>query len=273
MSRIEKWIKIIFEQDNKLKFIISRILMRTGLSSLIRINRGGYSLRFYPSALSASLWVNREGRDDDELFLENVLKEGDTFIDIGANIGTLSLKASTLVGEGKVYSFEPHPNTFKYLEGNIALNSFSNISAFNVGLGEKQGVLRFTDNRSDDQNSVSEDGDIEVTINTLDQYEISDISLLKLDVEGFEKFVLEGAKSTLAKTKVLYNESWESHFNKFSYCTGDVIKLLNEAGFSVFRFSDMRLHAVDSHYVSEDCENLISIKDVDDFISKTSYKI
>ena len=61
--------------------------------------------------------------------LKNILKEGDTFVDVGANIGLMSIFSSFLVREsGKVFSFEPNPITNNILKENIELNNLSNIT-------------------------------------------------------------------------------------------------------------------------------------------------
>ncbi|MEE9437593.1 MAG: FkbM family methyltransferase [Saprospiraceae bacterium] len=187
------------------------------------------------------------------------MTKGDNFIDIGANIGSLTVLGAGIVGEkGKVISIEPHPRIFKFLEGNIKFNKLKNIKSYNVAVGESKGVLSFEDQSSDDQNkiSVKSSSGLKVDVDLLDNLTttIEKFKLLKIDVEGFELFVLKGAKNTLRKTEIVYFESWEKHFNNFDYSTGDVIKLLNDYGFKVFK--DKK--EIDTNYISEKCENLVA---------------
>src|SRR5260370_22584442 len=73
------------------------------------------------------------------------LKPGDTFVDIGANEGTISLLASSLVGRtGKVLSLEPNPRPREVFRSNIEHNAISNIHLFPTGLGERDDVLVLT---------------------------------------------------------------------------------------------------------------------------------
>ena len=59
-----------------------------------------------------------------ENFVWKYLKNNDTFVDIGANIGTVTLEASKKIGyNGKIFSFEPNSKTYKFLEGNIQYNN------------------------------------------------------------------------------------------------------------------------------------------------------
>ncbi len=149
------------------------------LCYIFQISRNGYRLHFFPTKLSAILWIDSLERVHDEVFLERLLREGDIFIDVGANIGTHTLKAASLIkSNGRVYAYEPRPTVFGFLQKNIHLNGFINIEVFNVALGEKEGVLRFSDLKSDDQNSISKQGAIAVNIEKLDDYNISKVDLI-----------------------------------------------------------------------------------------------
>jgi len=232
------------------RFLLSRALWASRLSSFFTIQGVGYKLRFYPSSVSAVMWCSPGLFQRDETVLRTILRPGDVFVDVGANIGALSLAGSSMVGEtGHVYAIEAHPRTVEYLRGNVKFNQACNVSVIHAALGDHDGRAFFSDRRSDDQNSVSESG-IEVPLRMLDQV-IPDIPvrLLKIDVEGFELFVLRGAARLLQKTEMVYFESFESHFKKFGYTTGDLLAYLAEAGFDT---------KVPMDYRSEHCENLLA---------------
>jgi FkbM family methyltransferase len=184
--------------------------MRTGLCRLLRIPQPGFVLRFYPSSLSAVLWIDPEDRRDDTDLLSNYLRAGDTVIDVGANIGNLALAAAVAVGpRGRVLAFEPHPRVFGYLSGNIALNHAVHVRAYNLALGDRRGATSLSDGRADDQNKVLPGGQgLPVPIERLDEVfdGQSDVSLLKIDVEGYEKYVLWGAEAVLSITACVYFE-------------------------------------------------------------------
>jgi len=188
----------------------ARNLMKLRLSSLFRIRQEGFFLKFYPSSMSRVLWVeqylSQESYKEEQQFFRAYLRPNDVVIDVGANIGFFTLISSMLVGKyGRVYAIEAHPRIYKYLQGNIALNGIENVRTFNVALGNRNGVVTFSDGKSDDTNLViTNDSGITVPIRRLDEIEIENdsVSLLKIDVEGYEKFVIEGGEYLLQKCDV-----------------------------------------------------------------------
>jgi FkbM family methyltransferase len=205
-------IRRILEEEKPIKFLLSRILWKTGLCILFRIKYGLAHLYFFKSALSASLWYNNNDRSEDLKVLMKTLKEGDLFIDIGANIGSLACNAMKIVGDkGKVICFEPHPKVYKHLLKNIKLNSNGcEVIALNKAVSNKSKVGYLSDSKMDDQNTISDSGiQIEmVTSEDILSYGIIDraINLLKIDVEGHEMDVLMGIESLLPQVENLYIE-------------------------------------------------------------------
>jgi FkbM family methyltransferase len=134
-------------------------------------------------------------------FLLHLLREGDNFVDIGANIGSYSILASAHVGANTI-SVEPVPSTFLHLTNNININQIQEkVTTYNFALGSQKGNIKFTYS-NDTANHVAtiEDQDtIEIPVVTLDEI-LNDRKaplLLKIDVEGFETEVIKGALNTL----------------------------------------------------------------------------
>ena len=253
-------------------------LKRTGLSHLFRIRHQDFVLRFYPTALSTAMFIDPDCRKVDHDFFHSYLRAEDVVVDIGANVGTLTLTASTCVGDrGKVMAFEPHPQTFKILLKNIRLNRRSNICPFNVALGERAYVARFSSSRvGDDQNAIlSSDEGLHVPVRDLDSFlgEEMRVALLKIDVEGYEPLVLFGARETLKRTKCIYFESCEAYFMKYGYRCSDLFRFLHQNGFSVYRVSDRKIYQLPIGYVSHEHEDLVAVRDTADFIRRTRFRI
>jgi FkbM family methyltransferase len=149
-----------------------------------------------------------------ELF-NNYLRPGMTVVDVGANIGVHTVYfARTLGPDGQVFAFEPQRILYQILCGNIALNQHNNVVALNAGLGAQSGnivVPRLDYASGGNFGGLSlgqwKKGD-EVPLRTLDSCGLKACHLIKIDVEGMELAVLEGAKSVLDEHKpLLYVEN------------------------------------------------------------------
>ena len=258
-----------------------RLLMKLGISPLLRIRQRDFVLRFYPSSISLVLWVNAcrgiTCFEEDERFYRRYLRAGDVVVDAGANIGFFSMLSAALVGPtGRVYAIEAHPKVAGYLRGNAACNGFENVAIHAVALGEKEGMLRLSDQKRDDRNMVVAAGEgIEVPVKRLDALGIEEerVALLKIDVEGYEKYVLEGAGELLERVDCLYFESCNVFFDEFGYRSSELFQLLLKQGFEIFRIEGERILAVSAEHQSEVCENLIAVREVGDFLERTGFVI
>lgn len=104
------------------------------------------------------------------------------------------------------------------------------------------------------------------------------MALLKLDVEGFEKFVIEGGQETFKKVGCVYFEVSEHNFRDFGYQTKDVLIAFENLGFSLFKIVEPgQLLVIDSQYTSQLAEhyyeNLFAIRNIKDFIERTAWTI
>lgn len=259
----------------------ARNLIKLRLCSLFRIQQKGFVLKFYPSTMSKALWVSqylsRESYMEDEQFFRRYLRPNDVVIDVGANIGFFTLLSSTLVGKyGKVYAFEPHPKTYKYLQGNVALNKVENVRTFNVALGDSNRIVRFSNHKkSDDKNSVVvDDSGITVPMRKLDQIGIENnsISLLKIDVEGYEKFVVEGAGHILQKVQCIYFEVLDRHFLKFGYKLADLFNILTTHDFQILEVQGNKVWSILPNCYPKSSKNLVAVREMQAFLKRTSFE-
>lgn len=136
-------------------------------------------------------------------FLLHVLKHGDTFFDIGANIGSYTLLASGICKANSV-AFEPVASTFDILAQNIALNQLQDkVILKNAAAGAREGNILFSTGEDTTNHVIADDepGDpesITVPVLTVDALAVNQPPLLvKIDVEGFETEVLKGMPQLL----------------------------------------------------------------------------
>ena len=149
-------------------------------------------------------------------FVRSVLKPGQTFVDIGANIGWFTILAGQIVGPaGRVYAFEPRPNTCERLRMAVAENGYRHVEVRQVALGAAAGRMTIASLvrmrnpggtwllASDAllaglrESEGYERFDVEVI--RLDDLAVESCHLLKIDIEGAEQLALAGAVETFRR--------------------------------------------------------------------------
>lgn len=145
-----------------------------------------------------------------QLLLQRALNPGDTFVDVGANEGMMTLLASNIVGEqGTVIAFEPNPVPRRILRRNLARNRLINVELHGSGLGDQRSNLQlFVPHVNSGEGSFtppSSDaaGEFITCPVSIGDDVIGDRRprVIKIDVEGFEAHVLRGLARTLARDR------------------------------------------------------------------------
>lgn len=148
--------------------------------------------------------------------LAAIVVEDSQVIDVGANIGFTSIALSALCPRGKIAAVEPLPRAFALLEENLSTADARNVSTFNIALGKERCELNMQGNHDflagsfiADKFSVpyADHFSEVVPVHPLDDVfptmGLSGLDAMKVDVEGFELDVFEGAQSTLSTYKPL----------------------------------------------------------------------
>jgi FkbM family methyltransferase len=134
---------------------------------------------------------------------EELVKPADVVYDIGAHFGYYTLLSSKLVGDrGRIIAFEPSPGNLARLYRHIELNRRSNVQVLELAVSDHEGTAHFETRTGSGVGHLADDGPLEVKLTTLDS--LSQLPLpqvMKLDVEGAEVGVLNGAKSLFSKCK------------------------------------------------------------------------
>lgn len=202
---------------------------------------------------------------NESIFLLHYLIEGDTFLDIGANVGHYSLIVASKTA-AKVIAIEPVPKTFKSLQLNIELNKLQEkVELHNIGLSDKEGVLFFTnDLNTTNRVNLNQTG-IKVDVKCIDNY-FSDreLNVIKIDVEGYEWFVLSGAVKTLNKkeTNIVIVELNNSSEN-FNIEESEVINILKNSGYKPYAYDFFKRELIPLVDKNDKQFNTIFIRDID----------
>lgn len=135
-------------------------------------------------------------------------KEGDTIIDVGAGHGEDTFTFSRLAGKtGRVIAIEAHPLSFKALQNFCRLNHLDNVTPIHLALMDKSGSVSIIESESWMENRVASDGEpassTTAPAGTLDdlcrKLGIEEVSFLKMNIEGAERFALVGAEETMPR--------------------------------------------------------------------------
>jgi FkbM family methyltransferase len=172
--------------------------------------------------------------------VRKLLKPGDTFIDVGAHIGWFTTVASRMVRDnGVVIACEPYPANAATLKENLALNNAENVRLVEMALGSQPGELSLAP--AGDSGGVTaldwgEGQRVTASMTTLDEVAagLSAVTLLKMDVEGWEPQVLRGGSATLRRTENVLIEVNKPALEKAGSSADEVYGLLREAGFATF---------------------------------------
>lgn len=192
-------------------------------------------------------------------FVLSHLKPGDRFLDIGANVGWFAIRAAERVGStGHVHAFEPRAVTAGLLDLSIIENGFDQrVTLHRLALGAQDGIARLLGCETSDNlggfRLARDDSDVfagmtseAVDMVTLDSLSIDGpVSLIKLDVEGAEPLVLNGARALLARDRpMILSEVFAAALRQVSNMdVAGYVDLITELGY--------RIHSLDNGIVGE----------------------
>jgi FkbM family methyltransferase len=181
-----------------------------------------------------------------KIITDMFINDGDTVIDCGANFGYNSVIMGKKIGRtGKLISFEPQNICFQQLNGNLILNNIFNSLTYKNVCGSKFDEiveLNPVDLSSSWVNigdtSIGTGGESVKTI-TIDSLKLNKLNFIKIDVQGYEYFVLEGSEQTISKFKPDIFIEIEPHLiEKFSITSQDIFDKLKIFGYEIYRIDN-----------------------------------
>jgi len=206
----------------------------------------------YPlkTAIGCSLFRG-EFESHEIAFLQETLKPGSIFLDIGANGGFYTVIAAKQVGvTGHVYAFEPGHSELEILRHNIAINHLTNVTIVECAIGNKTGKAQLAISSDGAMNSLAKTNHPQqcieywqsVEIIKLDDFiqksGIKKVDFIKIDVEGAEKFVFEGFKNILLsdnEIKIMFEAS-DLNASAFGYSVKEFLENILSSGMKLYYF-------------------------------------
>lgn len=197
----------------KLKKLGKRLVLMISQSDekmLIKIH--GMSFYIYPSPASIHDYLLKPYEPyTTELFM-HALRPGYVVLDIGAQFGYFSLLVAKVVGQtGKVFAFEPDPINFRILNQNIQINGYENIVyPVQKAVGDTHKLVTLSLYKDSDSHGIfrhtgaAVKGEISVECVTIDEFLNGQaVDVIKMDIEGYEPYALEGMKQTISRSPSL----------------------------------------------------------------------
>lgn len=190
----------------------------TGPMCLTAGRHGFFMFNRHDTYIGKGFEVYGEYCEHEVALLSQLLRPGQVFWDIGANIGALTIPLARVVGEtGSVVAFEPNPYVFHTLAGNVAANNLSQVRCFPYALSDAAGTLTVPQvdyNKTGNFGMVSLDGSgakggLSVTAIRGDEIDfVSWPNVIKIDVEGMEASVISGLTGVIRRNSpILYVEN------------------------------------------------------------------
>lgn len=197
----------------------------------------------------------------------HVLREEDLFIDVGANVGSYTILACAAIGASG-YAFEPIPSTYRRLVENIHINHLhKKVTCINKGVGNHQGTLTFTSDM-DTMNHALANGEqgsnvINIEVTSLDIALKETLpTVMKIDVEGYETLVLEGAQETLGR-HTLHSVIMELNGSgkRYGFDESRVLELMYGYGFRTYSYHPFTRSLLELESKNRDSGNTLFIRD------------
>ena len=200
-------------------------------------------------------------------FLLHFLRAEDLFVDIGANVGSYTILACSAVGARGI-AFEPVPSTYKKLVENIRLNYLDEkVKCVNKGVGDQQGTIAFTSDSDTTNHALASgeqcDNQVTVEVTSLDNALAGDDpSLIKIDVEGYETLVLEGAREIL-KNQTLKAVIMELNGSggRYGFDESKILESMLSNGFKTYSYKPLARKLINLEGKNLNSGNTLFIRD------------
>ncbi len=261
--KVNTILRITWWKFNQLYFKIPAVVEMTKNAKLI----------CYPNNSYGSFVVYANFPEYEELnFLHQVIHDGDIVIDVGANIGSESVLAASKGQNVKVFAFEPTDSLVPLLEENRAINGFfDRIEIIKKAVSNNNGKTQFVLETESEINHIATTNSNgkktkDVDCLTLDSFTkntgIKKINFLKIDVEGAELLVLQGAKNLLAEKRIdLILFELNKNLSNFNATPEDIFTVLRSNNYFIFQFNkNGMLELLNKNFSLTKTINLVAIQ-------------
>ena len=199
--------------------------------------------------MSQCTYVDGRYEPNEMYAMSKLIGPGMCVVDVGANAGVFTLMAAALVGtSGVVHAFEPSPRDRERLVANVAINDLSNVTVHAAALGSVGGRATLAVSAADHPGHNTIGGfahsgaaraySVQVDVTTLDAFaaeaKLTRLDLLKIDVEGSETAVVQGAKNSLRTFRpIIVAEAFDPSLRQLGTSAAELLRLLRASDYEI----------------------------------------
>lgn len=255
---VHKFFKITLLDRLDTSYEIELFLQKNFAPSIIKV----YGIKLFidkdDRIISRELLLTGKWEELQTNVLKSYIKKGHTVLDIGGHIGFYTLLASRLVGKnGKVISFEPDTKNFTLLRKNIKVNKAANIIAIKRAVSNKNETTKLflsATNTGDHKLYItgSSKKSIKINTTTIDSYlndkSIQHIDVIKMDIQGYEPYALEGMEKLFRDNRklIMICEYWPYGLILAGSSEDNFFNLLKKYRFDIKEIDDRKNKVIDT---------------------------
>jgi FkbM family methyltransferase len=278
-------------QDNPVKALTKRLRWRlwwqTTNRPLVVPFANTLKINIPKTGSGAGIYYRGFSEPDTADFFYRFLRPGMVMYDVGAHIGEYTLLAAKLVGSsGRVHAFEPQAHLFPVLTESVRMNGFNHVELNCAAVSDRVGKIEFQVLNEPSMSSIRKQSSpaepeqiVAVACTSLDIYggdRQTKIDLIKIDVEGAEKFVFQGAIELLSlppeRSPTWIFEYAPSGYADFGYPGEDVLSLLHLHGYEIWQYCGLgQIEPFNPDAPMEDVVNLVATKNRTDLLKQLQF--
>jgi FkbM family methyltransferase len=239
-------VSIIRKIIRRAGMIASMAFVPTGRRHIRQVSGPGFELlAFLNEDVGRVLWLTGAFEREESHYLQSVIRSDDVCFDIGGNVGYMAMLFAAKATQGQVHVFEPIDLNAALITANAVLNGLSNVIVNNVAVGASNGTVQFSVSSDTAYSSMHPTGrrkearSIEVPVISLDEYladrGIDRVDVMKVDVEGAENLVLDGARKLLGnprtRPRVILVELFDNNLKQFGSSVEACIQIMQKYGY------------------------------------------
>ena len=213
-----------------------------GKATPIEHTVGAFRMQLYrDQVIDSQLYYTGSFEPDAEQTIQRLVREGDVVVDIGANIGYLTLHLARQTGrQGQVFAFEPIDETFGRLTTNLGLNDLPQVTPIQAGVSDTSSDgISFTINSSYRLDGQGKTCEQRIRLTTIDDFaeaqNLSRLDFIKIDTDGMEVRVFKGAQRSLQRfCPSILTECCPGYLREAGSSADAMINMLESLGYEFY---------------------------------------